>query len=138
MCLAAVTVKMKDFEICQEILPGQSFPEIPPNPPEVVKKFRQQEFGRSGDARGRGKFTPPKQALLSPWPARYLNHGSRSDHPFVFKKVFASCRRRSAEVGKVVHGHAFPAGFWRCEFAPSPGNKSGLRIPLFNFLTTSL
>jgi hypothetical protein len=32
----------------------------PPCPPEGVKKFRQREVGGPGDARGRGKFTPPK------------------------------------------------------------------------------
>jgi hypothetical protein len=110
------------------------FGKIPSTPPpEAVKKFRQREIGGAGDARGRAKVTPPKQALISPWPTGYLSHGSRNDHPFVFVKVFASCRRRSAEVGEVLRGHASPAGFWRCEFAPSPGNERGLRLPPFNF-----
>jgi hypothetical protein len=77
-------------------------------------------------------------ALISSWPTRYLSHGNRNDHPFVFIVVFVSCRRRSAEVGEVLHGHASPAGFWRREFAPSPGNERGLRLRLFNFFTASL
>jgi hypothetical protein len=105
--------------------------------PEAVKKFRQQEFGWSGDARGRSKFTAPKQALISPWPARDLYHGSRNGRPFVLIRVFATCRRRSAEVGEVLSGHASPAGFWRREFAPSPGNKRGLCLPPFNIFTPS-
>jgi hypothetical protein len=110
-----------------------------PSPyPEAVKKFREQEFGRSEDARGRGKFMTPKQALISPWPARDLYHGSRNDHPFAFIRVFASCRRRFAEIREVLSGHASPAGFWHHEFAPSPGNKKGLRLPPFNFFTASL
>jgi len=107
-------------------------------PPEAVKKIRPREIGGPGDARGRGKFTPPKQALISPWPTRYVSHGNRNDHPFVFIIVFASPPRRSAEFGEVLHGHVSPAGFWRREFAPSPGNDRGSRLPPSNFFTASL
>ena len=37
--------------------------------PEAVEKIRQGEIGGPGDARGNNKFAPPKQALVSPWPA---------------------------------------------------------------------
>jgi hypothetical protein len=121
--------------------PAPTSPPYPITPaltlPEAVKKFREQEYGWSGEARGRGKFTAPKQALISPWPTRDLYHGSRNDHPFEFIRVFAICRRRFAEVGEAFSGLASPAGFWRREFAPSPSNKRGLCLPPFNFFTAS-
>jgi hypothetical protein len=43
-------------------------------PPEAVKKFGPRELRDLWDARGRDKLTPPKQALVSPWPAWYLTH----------------------------------------------------------------
>jgi hypothetical protein len=55
-----------------------------------------------------------------------------------FNKVLPSCRRRSAEVEEVLHGHLLPAGFWRHEFAPSPGNEKGFFLPRLNFFTASL
>jgi hypothetical protein len=57
---------MKKFEIWQEILIGRPIAEIPPNLPEAVKKFRRREIGGPNHVRGRGKFTPPKEALVSP------------------------------------------------------------------------
>jgi hypothetical protein len=42
-----------------------------------------------------------------------------------------SCQRRSAEVEEVLHGHLSPAGFWRREFAPSPGNKRAFSLAQF-------
>jgi hypothetical protein len=54
--------------------PESSYYHPPLTLPEAVKKFRQGEIGGPGDARGRNKFAPPKQALVSPWPAWYLTH----------------------------------------------------------------
>jgi hypothetical protein len=76
-------------------------------------------------------------ALISPLPARYLTHGGRNGHSFVFIKVFGSCRDRSAEAGEVLPGQAHPAGFWRLEFVPSLGNERGFRSPQFNIFTAS-
>jgi hypothetical protein len=112
--------------------------QIPLHPPEAVKKFRQREFGGPGDARGRDKFTPPKQALVSPWPAWDLTHWSRSENQLVFIKILPSCRGHSAEVGKVLRGHLSPAGFWRRQFVPPPGNERGLSFPPLDFFTASL
>jgi len=110
-----------------------------PSPnPETVKKFRQREFGGPWDARGRSKFTPPKQALVSPWPARCFTHWSRRENPFGFMKIFPNCRRRSAEALEVLYGPPSPAGFWRREFVPPPDNEKGLCIPPWDFFTASL
>jgi hypothetical protein len=57
-------------------------------PLKLWKKFRPEEFGQPGDARGRKKFTAPKQAVISPWPGRYLFRGSRNDHPLGFIRFF--------------------------------------------------
>jgi hypothetical protein len=54
----------------------KKFRRNPPNRHEAVKKFRHREMGRPGDARGRGNFLPPKQAIISPWPARCGTRGS--------------------------------------------------------------
>jgi hypothetical protein len=116
--------------------PGRKSMLLPPFP-EGVKNSRPGEIEWPGDARGREKFTPPKQAVISPWPARYLNLGSRIDHPFVLISVFSGCRRRSAEVGEALHGHATPAGFWSREFLPSPGNNESLRQPPSNSFAAS-
>ncbi len=70
----------------------------PPASPEAVKKLRQRENAGLGDVRGRGKFMPPKQALVSPWPKRYLIRGGRTDYLSVFIQASASCRGRFAEV----------------------------------------
>ena len=93
-----------------------------------MKKFRQREIGWPGDARGRNKLTPPKQALVSPWPAWYLIPWSRSENQLVFIKILPSCRRRLTEVRKVLRGHLSPAGFWRRQFAPPPGNERGFSL----------
>jgi hypothetical protein len=82
-----------------------------PHPPEAVKKFRERRIRGPGDVRGRGNFLPPKQALISPWPARYRTHGSPKDPWFGFIRAAASCRRRSAEARAVLQGHGSPAGF---------------------------
>jgi hypothetical protein len=59
--------------------PSQAPGGVPPSPPhptffpqrEAVKKFREREIGGPQHAQGKAKFTPPKQALFSPWPRRY-------------------------------------------------------------------
>ncbi len=80
----------------------------------------------------------PKQALVSAWPTRYLTRGNRNDYPSVFMRIFTSCRRRFAEAEEVLHGHASPVGFWRHEFAPSPGPKEGVHRPLTDVFTTAV
>jgi hypothetical protein len=64
---------------------------------------------------GEGQIHPasagPKQALTSSSPARDLDHGTRSDHPFVFIRAFANYQCRSTDVGEVLHGHTPPPGF---------------------------
>jgi len=126
-------MSMKSLEIRKEILIGRPLSEIPPNPPEAVKKFRQREIRGPRHVRGRVKFTPPKQALVSPGPARYLTHWNRGENSLVLKRIFLSCQRRSAEVGEVLHGHPIPAGFWRREFDPPPDNKRGSSLPSFEY-----
>ena len=37
----------------------------------------------------------------------------------------------------MLHSHPSPAGFWRHEFAPSPGNKKGFFLPQLKFFTAS-
>jgi len=110
----------------------------PPFPPETVKKFREGEMGKPEHARGRAKFRPPKQASLSPWPTWYLTYETRCGNPLVFIQVFPGCRCRFAEVGEVLLRDPSPAGFWRPEFDPPPGNKRGFLMPPFNFFTASL
>ena len=68
---------------------------------------------------------PPKQALVAPWPALYLIHSNRKENAFEFIEAKPSCRRHIAEVGEVLQDNASPAGFWRHEFGPPPGNKIG-------------
>jgi hypothetical protein len=86
-------------------------PEIPLDPPEAVKKFRQQEIGGPGDARGRNKFTPPKQALISPRSTRYLSHKRRNDHPFVFIKFSQVADVAPRKSGNCVTAGHLPPGF---------------------------
>jgi hypothetical protein len=54
---------------------------------------------------------PPKQALVSPWPAWYLTHLSRIENQLVFIEIVPRSWRRLAEAGEVLHGHPLPPGF---------------------------
>ena len=59
---------------------------------------------------------PPKQALFSPWPAGYLNHGGRNDHPFVFiydSQVAGVAPRKPGKCFTAMH---FPPGFGAMNF----------------------
>jgi hypothetical protein len=85
--------------------------QIPLHPPEAVKKFSEEEFGGSGDTRGRSKFTPPKQALIPPWPARYLNQeNGNARRPYLkeFSAVASVAPRRSGKCFTAMHR---PPGF---------------------------
>jgi hypothetical protein len=88
-----------------------------------VEKIGQRKFGEPSDARGKEKFLPPKQALVSPLTARYLMRGSGNDEPSGLTELFASCPRRSAEAGQALLGPAFPAGFLAAGISPSPGQQ---------------
>ena len=106
------------------------------NPPwllEAVKKFRRREMVWPVHVRGRARFTPPKQALISPRPAKYFIQGDRSENPFVPIKIFSGGRRRSAEDWEALHGHPSPAGFWRRESGPPPDNEKGYHPLRLNF-----
>jgi hypothetical protein len=68
-------------------------------------------MGRPEHARGRAKFTPPKQALVSPWPARYLIKGTEENIRLYLDKysqVAGVARRKSDERFSVIH---HPPGF---------------------------
>jgi hypothetical protein len=66
----------ESLDFVRHILAEDASLKSTPNRPEALKKFRHREMGGPGDARGRGNFLPPKQALISPWPARCGTHGS--------------------------------------------------------------
>jgi hypothetical protein len=54
---------------------------------------------------------PPKEALVSPWPGRYLNYRSRKENLSIFLKLSAICRRRLEDVKGSLCSSASPADF---------------------------